>query len=332
MKWYRTNKRELPWREDRDPYHVWVSEVMLQQTRIETVIPYYERFLRELPDIASLSSADDDKLYKLWEGLGYYSRARHLKEAALLVMKEYDGVFPPSYEDILSLPGIGPYIAGAVASIAFEEKTPAIDGNVLRVFSRILKEERTVNDTSYKKELHAALKEIYPEEAGDFTSALMEIGERVCLPNTAPHCGQCPLRDNCLSCQDDTQTGYPKTPLKKKAKEEDRTVFLLIHDDRIAVRKRDTKGLLHGLYEFPNISGHYQEKEIMKMYPGAEISYKGSYTHQFSHLHWKNDVWMIRVEKEAEEYEWVSLKYLHERISLPEAFRKALQYLQKGVE
>ena len=331
LSWYEENARPLPWRRDQDPYHVWISEIMLQQTRIETVIPYYERFLDTLPDIASLASVSDDELLKLWQGLGYYSRAKNLKKAAIAIMEKYQGTFPEDYEDIRSLPGIGPYTAGAIASICFDQKTPAIDGNVLRVFGRFLEEERNTADVSFKKDLYEALVRIYPEKAGDFTSALMEIGEILCLPNTLPLCEECPLKKDCLSYKHRSTLEYPKMPEKKKARREERSIFLLLHKNTAAIGKRGDSGLLSGLYEFPNEEGRFSEEEILNRFKGLQpVSSRkaGSYVHQFSHIHWDNEVWIIRCGKE-DLYEWMSLKDIEEKAALPSAFAKCMEYLKE---
>ncbi len=322
--WYEKERRDLPWRRDKDPYHIWISEIMLQQTRIETVIPYYERFLRELPDIASLASVDDEKLMKLWEGLGYYSRAKNLKKAAQVIMDRYDGIFPDDPQDILSLPGIGPYTCGAIASIAFNKKTPAIDGNVLRVFARYLREERSVDDASYKKELYQLLKERYPDDAGAFTSALMEIGERVCLPNTAPLCEKCPMKEHCLSHMEHCEEEYPHMPEKKKAKVEKQTVFILISDGYTALHKRNDTGLLAGLYEFPNVPSHLSEEETRELWKDLDIlsiEQSEDYIHRFSHIHWDNKVYKVSCRKKNEDLLWIKISDLKD-VPLPTAFRK----------
>ena len=198
LPWYDRNKRALPWRADREPYHIWLSEIMLQQTRVEAVKGYYSRFLDALPTIESLACCDDDLLHKLWEGLGYYSRVRNLKKAAQVIMEQHNGVFPDSYEKILALPGIGDYTAGAIASIAFHCKTPAVDGNVLRVLSRLRNDPTPIDLPQTKKEVRQALESIYPKEAGDFTQALMELGATLCGPNWKPRCEECPCRSICL--------------------------------------------------------------------------------------------------------------------------------------
>ena len=198
LPWYETHKRDLPWRQDADPYHIWVSEIMLQQTRVEAVKGYYTRFLRTLPTIADLAEADEGLLLKLWEGLGYYSRVRNLKKAAQVVMDRHSSIFPATHAEVLALPGIGAYTAGAICSIAYNLPTPAVDGNVLRVCSRLLDDPSPIDLPATKNRITDALAAIYPEEAGDFTQALMELGATLCGPNWAPRCGECPCRDFCL--------------------------------------------------------------------------------------------------------------------------------------
>ena len=198
LPWYQENRRELPWRQDKEPYHVWLSEIMLQQTRVEAVKGYYARFLQALPDIESLSRCDDDLLHKLWEGLGYYSRVRNLKKAAIRIMEAHGGVFPSRYEDIRVLPGIGDYTAGAICSICFDAPTPAVDGNVLRVIARLTENDTPIDLPARKREVAVQLAEIYPEEAGNFTQALMELGATLCGPNWKPRCAECPCAKFCL--------------------------------------------------------------------------------------------------------------------------------------
>ena len=200
LPWYAENKRELPWRQDREPYHVWLSEIMLQQTRVEAVRGYYARFLTALPTVQALADCDDELLHKLWEGLGYYSRVRNLKKAAGVIMERHGGVFPQKYEDILALPGIGAYTAGAICSICFEKPTPAVDGNVLRVVSRVTESKAPITEPKVKKEITEKLRAVYPKNhCGDFTQALMELGATVCVPNGSPHCANCPLQNVCIA-------------------------------------------------------------------------------------------------------------------------------------
>ena len=197
LPWYEENKRELPWRQDCQPYHIWLSEIMLQQTRVEAVKGYYTRFLQALPTIEDLAQADDELLHKLWEGLGYYSRVRNLKKAAQMIMEQHGGVFPTDYETVLALPGIGAYTAGAICSIAFGQKKAAVDGNVLRVISRITENDTPIDSPVYKKEVQTELEAVYPDAAGAFTQALMELGATICGPNWKPRCHECPCRELC---------------------------------------------------------------------------------------------------------------------------------------
>lgn len=194
LPWYQENHRCLPWRETKEPYHIWLSEIMLQQTRVEAVKGYYARFLAALPTVEALANCDDDALHKLWEGLGYYSRVRNLKKAAQVIQERYNGQFPGEYDAVLALPGIGEYTAGAVCSIAFDLPVPAVDGNVLRVFSRLTDDPSPIDLPAVKASVRERLAAIYPKEAGDFTQALMELGATVCGPNRKPECGSCPCR------------------------------------------------------------------------------------------------------------------------------------------
>ena len=235
--WYRENRRELPWRENREPYRIWVSEIMLQQTRVEAVKGYYARFLDRLPDVEALASCDDDELHKLWEGLGYYSRVRNLKKAAGGIVSRHGGEFPRDYTAVRALPGIGDYTAGAICSIAFDLPTPAVDGNVLRVLSRLRADGEPIDLPAVKKRVQGELAEIYPADCpGEFTQALMELGATVCVPNGEPRCGACPCRDFCEG-RDQWQK-YPVKLPKKAKKQDDRTVFILRCGDRYAIEKR----------------------------------------------------------------------------------------------
>ena len=251
LPWYRENRRALPWRETNDPYRIWVSEIMLQQPRVEAVKGYYARFLAALPDIESLARCDDERLHKLWEGLGYYSRVRNLKKAAGVILERHGGVFPADPDAVRALPGIGDYTAGAVCSIAFSLPTPAVDGNVLRVLSRLRCDAEPIDLPAVKKRGSRELAEIYPADCpGEFTQALMELGATVCVPNGEPKCAVCPCRSFC-----EGQTRWQELPVKlpKKAKkQEDRTGFVLRCGERYAIEKRPGKGLLAGLWQFPN--------------------------------------------------------------------------------
>ena len=210
--WYQENKRSLPWRVDKNPYHVWISEIMLQQTRIEAVIPYYQHFINNLPTIHDLACIEEDKLLKLWEGLGYYSRAKNLKKAAQIIESEYQGIFPKNYEEILKLPGIGEYTASAITSICFNQKEVTIDGNVLRVYTRFFNDNSNIDDVKVKKEIRKHLMNLIPNDAGNFNQGMMELGETICLPKGLPKCQECPLNQACLAYKKKT---YQTLPQKK---------------------------------------------------------------------------------------------------------------------
>ena len=326
LPWYRENKRDLPWRADRHPYHIWLSEIMLQQTRVEAVKGYYARFLDALPTIESLATCDDDLLHKLWEGLGYYSRVRNLKKAAQVIMNQHDGVFPEPYEDILALPGIGDYTAGAVSSIAFNQKTPAVDGNVLRVLSRLRNDPTPIDLPETKKQVRALLTEIYPEEAGDFTQALMELGATLCGPNWKPRCQECPCREICTGFQAGTAETLPVKSPKKKKRQEDRTVFIFSCDGKYALEKRPNKGLLAGLWQFPNTDGHLDTShalataETWGLIP-REIYREVDRKHIFTHIVWNMRGIYLEVKEPAGNFYWMTEEEINTQAALPTAFR-----------
>lgn len=256
LRWYDQSARVLPWREDPTPYRVWVSEIMLQQTRVEAVRPYYERFLEAFPTVEALAGAPEDRLLKQWEGLGYYNRARNLRRAAQVIVERYGGQVPASFEELRSLPGIGDYTAGAVASIAFQIPVPAVDGNVLRVISRVLCRYDNILDPRVKRRTERELRQVLPQRVGDFNQSLMELGALVCLPGGPPKCLVCPLRQ---VCRGRAQGVAEELPMKAKAKprrREDRTVFLLVsREGRLALSRRPDQGLLAGLWELPAAEG-----------------------------------------------------------------------------
>ena len=264
LEWYAAGHRDLPWRRDREPYHVWLSEVMLQQTRVEAVKGYYRRFLAELPDIPALAACPPDRLAKLWEGLGYYSRMRNLQKAAQVIVSAHGGVFPREYDAIRALPGVGDYTAGAIASICFGLPEPAVDGNVLRVLSRVTDDAAPVTDAAVKREYAARLREIYPAgRCGDFTQSLMELGATVCGPNSQPQCALCPLASLCLARANGTALLRPVKAPKKEKRTEEKTVFILRCGTRIAVRRRPEQGLLAGLWELPNVDGKCSAQQAL---------------------------------------------------------------------
>lgn len=253
VKWYQEQKKILPWKQDKEPYHIWISEIMLQQTRIEAVKKYYTRFMKELPTIQHLAKVSDEKLLKLWEGLGYYNRAKNLKKAAIQIEENYKGQMPTSYAELLNLSGIGEYTAGAIASISYQEKVPAVDGNVLRVVSRVIASKDDVLLPETKKRITKKLLEIMPDESGDFNEGLMELGEKICLPNTIPLCEKCPIQQFCIANKENLTNEIPVRIKKQKRKVEKRTVFIVKYKDEIAIRKREKTGILANLYEFPNV-------------------------------------------------------------------------------
>ena len=334
LEWYQKNRRELPWRKDNDAYHVWISEIMLQQTRIESVINYYNRFMRELPTVESLSKISEEKLLKLWEGLGYYSRARNLKKAAELIVNEYNGQMPASYVELLKLPGVGEYTAGAIASICYNEKVTAVDGNVLRVISRVIGSKKNVLLPETKKEIEVMLKEITPKESGNFNEGLMELGELICLPNGVPVCEKCPIRHYCKAYRENLTSEIPVRIKKVKRKKEEKTVFVLItNNNEIAIEKRAEKGLLSGMYQLPNIEGFYTPEELKKIIAkwqlqAADIRFIKEEKHIFTHIDWYMKGYFVKVEKKNRQFLWVSPQELTEKYPLPTAFQKFTKSLE----
>lgn len=327
LPWYLKNKRDLPWRNDREPFHIWISEIMLQQTRVEAVKGYYARFLDTLPTIEALANCDDDLLHKLWEGLGYYSRVRNLKKAAILIMEQHGGTFPLTHGEILKLPGIGDYTAGAICSIAYNLPTPAVDGNVLRVLSRLRNDPAPIDLPETKKAVTKLLAEIYPKEAGDFTQALMELGATVCGPNRAPNCGNCPCSEICLAYQTGTADKLPVKSPKKEKRQEDRTVFILRCEDRYALEKRPSKGLLAGLWQFPNVSGHLDINQALEALQNwglnpREIFREVGRKHIFTHIQWNMKGIYLEVASTSENFQWFTEKEINVQAALPTAFRQ----------
>ncbi len=337
ISWYEKNKKDLPWRRDADPYAIWISEIMLQQTRIEAVIPYYHRFLYELPHVRALAECEDDRLMKLWEGLGYYSRARNLKKAAGLLVSEYGGVFPKTAGELRKLPGIGDYTAGAIASIAFGEPEPAVDGNVLRVYSRVAASAEDIALLSTKRAVSELLRSVYPtgKEAGMLTEGLMELGETVCLPNGTPLCDSCPLWDKCTACLTGSVDRYPVKSVKKARREEEKTVFL-IHDGKCgtyALRKRPKTGLLADMWEFPNVSGHLSEDAVKAKvedmgFSVGSIRFLGSARHVFSHVEWDMVVYEIVVGSCEGKLLFETAEQIRRNYAVPSAFRFSLESMK----
>lgn len=327
LAWYEGNRRILPWREEPAPYRVWISEIMLQQTRVEAVKPYFNRFMEALPTVEHLAKVPEDQLLKLWEGLGYYNRARNLQKAAQVIVEEYGGQLPPSYEELLKLPGIGSYTAGAIASIAYGIPVPAVDGNVLRVLSRVLASKEDILKQSVKKQMEDSLRQVIPAgRASAFNQGMIEIGAIICVPNGQPKCGECPLESICLAKRHNLTDRIPYKAPKKPRKVEERTILLLESGDRIAIQKRPDKGLLASLYEFPNLEGHLGEAEIERFVTSAGGHVTGmiplpSAKHIFSHVEWHMSGYRVKIEGNApEDYMMVEKEEIKTKYPLPNAF------------
>lgn len=307
LDWYDLNKRILPWRDQKNPYYTWVSEIMLQQTRVEAVKFYFERFTEELPTISSLANASEEKLLKLWEGLGYYSRVRNLQKAAQIILEEYNGSLPKDYNELLKLPGIGSYTAGAIASIAYDIAVPAVDGNVLRVMKRVAASFDDITKASVKKELEDDLKEIMPStRPGDFNQGIMEIGATVCIPNGKPLCEKCPLMHLCKGYHRGQEMMLPVKPKKKERRVEERTVIILKNGNQYSIKKRPNTGLLKGLWEFPNLLGEYSTDKLNEELritgiTHFEIHPLGESKHIFSHIEWRMKGFLIDFHKLSEQ-------------------------------
>lgn len=316
ISWFRKEKRDLPWRKEPSAYHVWVSEIMLQQTRVEAVKPFYARFLKAFPTIKDLADAPEEKLLKLWEGLGYYNRVRNMQKAARQIVELYGGEMPSEYERILALPGVGSYTAGAISSFAFGLPKPAVDGNVMRVLTRILADDEDIMKASVKKRMEHLLQKIIPEDAAsDFNQGLIELGAIVCVPNGEPKCVKCPLQEYCLAHQRGMETEFP---VKKKAKArrvEEKTVFILKDGENIALHKRPSSGLLAGMYEFPNTEGKLDQDGALR-YVGSlglspiRIGSIGEGKHIFSHVEWHMTGYVVRVD-ELEKARMKDLIFIH---------------------
>ncbi len=325
--WYDAGHRDLPWRQDREPYHVWLSEIMLQQTRVEAVKGYYARFLDELPTIAALADCPPDRLTKLWEGLGYYSRVRNLQKAARVIMDEYAGEFPRTYEAVRALPGIGDYTAGAICSICFDSPTPAVDGNVLRVLSRVMEDGASITAQQTKNAYREALRPLYEAvPRGKLTQALMELGAMVCAPNGAPRCGVCPIKELCLANARGTWETYPVKDAKKQKREEEKTVFYLICEDCLAVRKRESRGLLAGLWELPNVEGKLDAGQALCYVEDArcepaELLKSVERVHVFTHIIWRMRCYYMVCRRKSPEFVWADAQRRRADVALPTAFR-----------
>lgn len=340
LTWYDEHKRALPWRIHPTPYAIWVSEIMLQQTRIEAVISYYERFMKELPTLADLAQCDDDKLMKLWEGLGYYHRVRNMKRCAIECMEKHHGTLPKDAAALRRLPGIGEYTSGAIASIAYDLPECAIDGNVLRVFARVLCSDADISLPATKKQFRAIISEYLPKRSGAFNQALMELGERICIPNGMPHCEECPIQKECLAYQNGCQLLLPVNQKKKSRKLEEHTVIVLIYDRRVHLMKRPATGLLANLYQFDFLDGNGDEsviREYAQAY-GTIQSLKplGDARHIFTHKEWQMHGWLVVLDQCNDHGLWANREELAHTYAIAAAFTKykeiCFSFLQGGNE
>lgn len=341
LKWYDKGRRILPWREDPQPYYVWLSEIMLQQTRVEAVKPHYDRFIQNVPDIQALAEMEEDKLVKLWEGLGYYNRVRNLQKAAKVIVKEHEGKMPSEYESLLELPGIGSYTAGAIASIAYGKAVPAVDGNVLRVLSRLRMDGEDILSQKTKTRVEKELREVIPvNRPGDFNQALMELGAMVCLPNGEPKCGECPWEALCQAHHMGKTAEFPKKKAKKARKIEEKTVLVIQDEDRAAFRRRPEKGLLAGMYEFPVLEGRLAEGKVLEILGQMGLKVLrirpiGEAKHIFSHKEWHMVGYAIKVdelerpEKPEFRQDWIFVdkNEVRENYPVPSAYAAYTEYL-----
>lgn len=347
--WYERNARILRWREEPKPYYVWVSEIMLQQTRVEAVKGYFDRFVTELPDITALALAEEEKLLKLWEGLGYYNRVRNMQKAAQLVVSEYGGELPADYEALKKLPGIGSYTAGAIASIAFGIPEPSVDGNVLRVLKRVAGSFDDITKEKVKKELEEDVRAILPKHRpGDLNQALMELGATVCIPNGKPLCEQCPVMHLCRAFHEGIEMQIPVKPPKKERKIEERTVFVIKKESgtrlELVLQKRPKKGLLSGMWELPNEPEHLTQQQVEEKFPEAKIRRLPDGKHIFSHVEWRMWCYEIKLAKQEElsevlakalphsieqEIKTFTVQEIKEQVSVPSAFDCCKKYMEE---
>ena len=337
LDWYDANARVLPWREEPSPYRVWVSEIMLQQTRVEAVKPFFDRFLESLPGVKELAECPQDRLLKLWEGLGYYNRVRNMQNAARVVMEKYDGRMPENYEALLELPGIGRYTAGAISSIAFGIPVSAVDGNVLRVMSRLTMDEDDILKQSVKSRWEREIGVMMPQDRpGAFNQALMELGAVVCVPNGTAKCGQCPLEAFCMAREAGRIRDFPKKAPKKQRKIEKRTVLILLAGNRTAICKRPENGLLAGLYEPLNLKEHLSREQILNYLKERHISAlhiqeAEESKHIFSHKEWHMAGYIVKVEeplgRETDDIIFVEREERKKNYPIPSAFRAYMKYM-----
>lgn len=345
LQWYDARRRILPWREDPTPYHVWVSEIMLQQTRVDAVIPYYERFLNFLPDVTALASAKEEVCLKLWEGLGYYSRVRNMHKAARQIMDQYGGEIPSSSSELRKLSGIGRYTSEAIASIAFGEPVPSVDGNLLRVFARRTEYGENIKSPQALRAAEAFYKERIPSaRPGDYNQAVMDLGATICLPNGEPLCDQCPWTLHCSAHKHGTELCYPVVPAKKARTVSTHTVILLRFENQIYLEQRPETGLLSGMMGFPMLDGFCSREEMESRLRQtgascADIIALPPYRHIFSHREWNLHPYELictdRISFDSVCKEWFPeitgicalLSHITDHYSFPAAFRPCIRHL-----
>lgn len=332
IRWYQRDQRDLPWRQRKDPYGIWISEIMLQQTRVETVIAYYERFMHRFPTIYDVAKSPLEDILKLWEGLGYYSRARNIHKTAVLIVEQYKGVFPKTYEEVISLPGIGPYTAGAILSIAYNQAYPAVDGNVLRVISRLFLVEKDITLQSTKREIEDIVRYYIPEgAASDFTQAIMELGALICIP-TSPRCSQCPIQENCKAFIQGEEQNLPIKAKKAKPKIENRYIAVIYKGDSVLMNQRKEGGLLGGLWEFPGVQAENKKEFVEKFQKkyGLVIQPESlllKTEHTFTHRHWKMKVYKCTLssfDSMMPTMQWATVSIM-EKLTIPTAYQAILQ-------
>ena len=345
LDWYDDNKRAMPWRETNDPYRIWVAEIMLQQTRVDTVRDYYPRFLDAFPTVEALAVAERDAVLKQWEGLGFYARARHLHEAAQHVVDEHDGEVPETMEAIRDLKGVGPYTAAAVLSIAYQKPHAVLDGNVKRVLTRVFAVEDDATTTTTERELRRLANDLLdPDRPGDFNQAMMELGALVCTPST-PLCDRCPLQDVCRAHEAGTEENYPVTPESEPVPHHDIAVGLVFNDsgDELLIQRRPDEGLLGGLWEFPG--GKQEDGESMetacrrevKEELGIDVAVEDHFytlSHAYSHFKITLHAFRCRIRegtpqaREDQPFQWIPLDELND-VAFPRANRRLIEELER---
>lgn len=339
LAWYDRHARTLPWRGIHDPYRTWVSETMLQQTRVETVIGYYERFLQRFPTVADLAAAPEDDVLKMWEGLGYYSRARNLHKGAKQVMAEFGGMIPADVEQLRKISGIGPYTAGAIASIAFDRPVPAVDGNVIRVVSRLRGIRENVGIPSVRRALEGEAAALVPaERPGDFNQAVMDLGATVCVPGT-PACEKCSLQEECDAFAAGDAEELPVLPRKNPPKVLDYAVCLIFSGDRVLMRQR-TEAMLRGLWVFPMVEGKPSLRQLpsavkkLTRLSAADVKSAGEAKHVFTHQIWQMQLYTMSVPEDAEApagYRFISVAEMAE-LAIPTAVKAAVRAVRSYMD